>query len=90
MDETVEQHCIRLFRELVGLVYPERVAALDDERLLSEPLDTIAVDSLSQLEFIMRVESDYGVELNEAQVNACRTVGEIAALVGAAAKQKTK
>jgi acyl carrier protein len=86
MGETVEQCCVRIFREIVGLQKPEMVAALNDDRLLSEPLEAIDVDSLSQLEFIMRVESVYGIELNEAAVNACGTVGEIAALVGKAAK----
>ena len=86
MDETVEQRCIRLFRETAGLQNPELVATWDDERLLSARLDVVDLDSLSQLEFIMRVESAYGIELNEADVNACSTIGEIAALVRAAAK----
>ena len=49
--------------------------------------DTISIsDSLSRLEFIMRVESAYGVELDESEVNACRTIREFAALVTAASK----
>jgi len=86
MAETVEQRCIRLFREIVGLQNPELVSGWDDARLLAEPLNAIDIDSLSQLEFIMRVETAYGVELNEAAVNACATLGEIARLVANAAK----
>jgi hypothetical protein len=40
-----------------------------------EPLETFDADSLTLLEFIMEVESAYDVELNEADVNACRTIG---------------
>jgi acyl carrier protein len=86
MSETVEQGCLRVFREIAGLKIPDPVAGFDDARLLSEPLDAIALDSLSQLEFIMRVETLHGVELDEAKVYACQTIREIAALVRAAAK----
>jgi acyl carrier protein len=86
MDETVEQRCVQLFREIVGLQNPGLVSSWDDSRLLAEPLEAIDIDSLSRLEFIMRVESTYGVELDEAEVNACRTIGELATLVADAAK----
>ena len=57
MDETVEQRCVQLFREIVGLQNPGLVSSWDDSRLLAEPLEAIDIDSLSRLEFIMRVES---------------------------------
>ena len=65
----VQRNCARIFREMVGLAHT--VPVLD-------------VDSLTLLEFIMQIESDYDVELDEAAVNACRTIGELAALVTAA------
>ena len=55
-------------------------------KLLAEPLESFDVDSLVLLDFVMRVESAYDVELDEAEVNSCRTVGELAALVVAAKK----
>jgi len=76
-----------MFREAVGLAHTDSVATWDDARLLSEPLERIDVDSLTLLEFVMKVESAYDVELDEAEVNSCRTVGELAALVTAAAKK---
>ena len=51
-----------------------------------EPLEAIDVDSLTLLDFVMQVESTYNVELDEAEVNSCRTLGELAALVTSAKK----
>jgi acyl carrier protein len=64
-----------------------RVATWDDARLLAEPLEAIDVDSLTLLDFVMQVEDAYGVEFDEAAVNRCRTIGEIAAIVAAAKRQ---
>lgn len=86
MAETVEQRCVGIFREIVSIQNPELVSTWDDSRLLTESLEKIDIDSLSRLEFIMRVESAYGVELDESKVNACRTIREFAALVTAASK----
>ena len=71
-----------------GRRIPEATVARLPEylRLLTESLEAIDIDSLSRLEFIMRVESAYGVELDESKVNACRTIREFAALVTAASK----
>jgi acyl carrier protein len=84
MHEPVEQHCARIFRDVIGLAHPAPVSTWDDARLLAEPLEAFDADSLTLLEFIMQVESAYDVELNEADVNACRTISELAALVAAA------
>jgi acyl carrier protein len=86
MNETVEQSCIHIFREIVGLQYSGLISTWNDDRLLAAPLDAMNIDSLTRLEFIMRVESAYNVELDEAAVNACRTIREFAALVTAATK----
>lgn len=86
MDETIEQRCVRIFRDIAGVANPGLVSTWDDGRLLTESLEGIDIDSLSRLEFIMRVESAYGVELDESEVNACKTIREFAALVTAASK----
>ena len=66
---------------MVGLAHTVPVSTWDDARLLVEPMEALDVDSLTLLEFIMQVESDYDVELDEAAVNACRNIAELAALV---------
>jgi len=86
MHDPIEQGCARIFREAVGVGHTVPVASWDDARLLSEPLEAIDVDSLVLLEFVMKVESAYDVELDEAEVNSCRTIGELAALVIVAKK----
>jgi acyl carrier protein len=84
MPNPTEAGCARIFREVVGIAHSVPVTSWDDSRLLAEPLEVIDVDSLTLLEFVMKVESVYDVELDEADVNACRTIGELAALVIAA------
>jgi acyl carrier protein len=82
--EAIQGNCARIFREMVGLAHTVPVSSWDDARLLAEPMESLDVDSLTLLEFVMQVESDYGVELDEADVNACRNIGELTALVTAA------
>ena len=86
MDETVERGCVDIFRTIVGLQDPNLMSAWTDDRLLGDPLEAMNIDSLTRLEFIMRVENAYDVELDEAAVNACGTLREFAALVTAASK----
>jgi acyl carrier protein len=77
MPDSIDQGCAQIFRGVIGL------ADWDDARLLAEPLEAINVDSLTLLEFVMNVEVAYGVELDEAVVSRCRTIGEVAAIVAA-------
>ena len=86
MADSIKQHCAHLFREAIGDAHTVPVTSWDDAKLLTEPLEALDVDSLTLLDFVMRVESAYDVELDEAEVNSCRTVGELAALVTAAQK----
>jgi acyl carrier protein len=86
MPNPTEERCARIFRDVVGIAHSVPVISWDDERLLTEPLEAIDVDSLTLLDFVMQVESTYNVELDEAEVNSCRTLGELAALVNAAKK----
>jgi Phosphopantetheine attachment site len=55
-----------------------------DEKLLGEPLGSFDVDSLTLLEFVMEVETAYNVELNEEEVNWCKNVADLVALVATA------
>jgi Phosphopantetheine attachment site len=80
----IQKNCARIFREMVGLAHTVPVSSWEDARLLVEPMEALDVDSLTLLEFIMEIESDYDVELDEAAVNACRNLSELAALVTAA------
>jgi acyl carrier protein len=86
MPDSIEQHCANLFREAVGNAHSVPVTSWDDARLLAEPMESFDVDSLMLLDFVMRVESAYEVELDEAEVNSCRTLGELAALIISAKK----
>jgi acyl carrier protein len=86
MHNSIEQHCAHLFREAIGNAHTVPVTSWDDAKLMAEPLESFDVDSLMLLDFVMRVESAYDVELDEAEVNSCRTLGELAALVIAAKK----
>jgi acyl carrier protein len=86
MDEIVERNCVRIFREIVGLQYHHLISGWSDDQVLAEPLEAMNIDSLTRLEFIMRVESACNVELDEAAVNACGTVREFAALVATVSK----
>ncbi len=84
MLDPIEQHCASIFRNVVGIAHPVPVHKWDDVRLVQSPLESVGVDSLTLLDFVMQVESAYDIELDEAAVNACRTIREIAALVAAA------
>ena len=84
MLDPIEQHCVNIFRNVVGITHSVPVFSWDDARLLRSPLESIDVDSLTLLDFVMQVESVYDIELDEAAVNACRTIRELAALVAAA------
>jgi acyl carrier protein len=86
MDESVEQCCLRLFRETVGNVHSVPVYTWDDKRLLAASLEDVDVDSLTLLDFVMQIENNYDIELDEAAVNACSSIGEVAELVAASLK----
>jgi acyl carrier protein len=84
MPEPVALDCARIFRDVVGLTNSTSVASWDDARLLEEPFEVFDIDSLTLLDFVMKLEDAYNIELDEAEVNACQTIGDLAALVAAA------
>jgi hypothetical protein len=84
MSELIEQQCVAIFRNLVGHAHSVPIMEWDNARLLGTPIDALDLDSLTVLEFVMEIESTYDVELNEASVNACQSIRDLAALVSAA------
>jgi acyl carrier protein len=80
-DEAVKSGCAKIFREVTGLTNSSTHYDWSDERLLTEPMDALGVDSLSLLEFVMTIENTYDVELREEDVNRCRSVGDLVALI---------
>jgi len=82
--ELLNAACARIFRDVAGLNNSSEHWGWSDQRLLKEPLEALEVDSLTLLEFVMEVETVYGVELDEADVNRCSSVGDLVQLVSAA------
>ena len=54
-------------------VKPERIAP--DTDLVGE----LGLDSLDQVELIVEIEQEYGVDLNTAEFEECRTIAALAA-----------
>jgi acyl carrier protein len=84
MDEALRTGCATLFRQISGFEHSSIHFNWSDERLCTEPLDKLGVDSLTLLEFVMEVENAYDVILDEEDVNRCKNVGDLVALVAAA------
>lgn len=84
MDNALSARCTQIFREISGLKDSSNHFGWSDERLLGEPLEALGVDSLTLLEFVMEVENEYNVELNEEEVNSCVNVADLVALVATA------
>jgi acyl carrier protein len=84
MSDALRAGCAEIFREVSGLENSSVHFGWSDERLLNEPLEKLGVDSLTLLEFVMEVENAYSVSLDEEDVNRCRNVGDLVALVASA------
>lgn len=84
MNNALNAGCAEIFREVSGLDNSSAHYGWSDERLLGEPFEALDVDSLTLLEFVMKVENTYDVELDEEAVNRCKNVGDLVALVAAA------
>ena len=76
--------CARIFRDVADLKNSKTHFTWSDERLLQEPLEALEVDSLTLLEYVMAVEEEFNVEIDEDEVNACGNVGDLVRLVAAA------
>ena len=84
MADRLHADCAQTFRIISGLENSSAHFGWSDEKLLTEPLKALGVDSLTLLEFVMKVETDYNVELDEEEVSRCKTVADLVALVAAA------
>jgi acyl carrier protein len=84
MPDSIKQSCVRIFRDAISEAHPINIEAWGAERLLAEPFETINVDSMTLLDFVMQVEDTYAIELDETAVSECRTLGEFAEIVAAA------
>ena len=84
MDEALKADCADLFRKVSGLSNSTTLSRWNDERLLVESLDTLDVDSLTLLEFVMEIENAYNVELDEADVNLCQNLRDFVDLIASA------
>ena len=84
MDEALRGGCAEIFRQVSGLDNSKVHFGWSDEKLLGEPLGSFDADSLTLLEFVMEVETAYNVELNEEEVNRCKNVADLVALVATA------
>lgn len=73
--------CVALLRREAGLLPAGAKGALGDAEVLRRPIESFDFDSLSTLELVMAVEDRFNVELEEEAVNACATLGDLAALV---------
>ncbi|MEJ6784305.1 acyl carrier protein [Aminobacter sp. Piv2-1] len=84
MTEDIGRACVEMFRDIAGLNSSSHGAGISDAQILSDPIDSFDVDSLTVMEYVMGLEERFGVLLDEEAVNGCANVGELAALISAA------
>ncbi|WP_421850813.1 acyl carrier protein [Oricola sp.] len=80
IDE-VSAVCVHIFLDITGLINSTEGSAGSADAMLQAPIDSFDIDSLTTMEFIMAVEDEFAVELEESAVNECATIGELANLV---------
>ena len=84
-DEEIALACADLFLAATGLKNPDKGGGLTAAQILSAPLESFGLDSLTTMEFVMAVEERFPVELDEkAILDQCRSVGDLATLVAEA------
>jgi acyl carrier protein len=81
MADGIDERCVAVFRAVADLRDDPAVAGLGLDAMLARPIESFDIDSLTTMEFIMAVEEEFGVELDEGRVNACGCIADIAALV---------
>jgi len=59
---------------------------VSDIALVGAQFDRLDIDSLAIMEFIMEVETEFGVELDENKVSRCASVADVAVLVSDAVR----
>ena len=79
--EKIGAECAAIFRKLTALGDSKHGHSLSDQDLLTQPFETLEIDSLSIMEYVMAIEDRFEVVLDEVAVQQCQTIGELAALV---------
>jgi acyl carrier protein len=65
--------------------------ALDPAQLdPAAPLDTLGIDSLSFIEFMFKVEEEFGISVSDEDLKGIKTLADLERLVGAALKTAGK
>ena len=54
------------------------------------PLDALGIDSLSFIEFMFKVEEEFGVSVSDEELKGIKTLADLERLVGAALKTAGK
>ena len=87
-DEEVALVCAEIFLDVSGLRNSPSGAGLSQAEILSAPMESFGLDSLTTMEFVMAVEERFSVELDEkAILDQCRSVGDLATLVAEARRK---
>lgn len=80
MTSEIERQLIELL-----LAFQEQEGAeMNDEAmaaLLATPIKDFDLDSLERMDFVMRIEDRYDIELDEGEVIACKTLKDYAELI---------
>jgi acyl carrier protein len=84
MPDPIEMRCARIFRRAAGIENSQEYAAMSDIALIDAQFDHFDIDSLAIMEFIMEVETEFGVELDENKVSHCASVADVAVLISEA------
>jgi acyl carrier protein len=65
--------------------------SLDPARLdPAAPLDTLGIDSLSFIEFMFKIEEEFGVSVSDQDLKSIRTLGDLERHVAAALRAAGK
>ena len=67
-------------KELAGKEFSLDAAKLDP----AAPLDTLGIDSLSFIEFMFKVEEEFGVSVSDEDLKAIKTLSDLERQVAAA------
>jgi acyl carrier protein len=67
-------------RELAAKEFSLDTAALDP----AAPLDTLGIDSLSFIEFMFKIEEEFGVSVSDEELRSIKTLADLERHVGAA------
>ena len=59
-----------------------RVKNIDPDQVSTKtPIEDLMMDSLDEVEVMMFLEDELGIEIDQAQIEACVTVGDFAAVI---------